>query len=188
MTPGTFPANYAEASVELPPVDGCNALSFEPTIEARPTTNLADAPSGLEFNLHVPQNEDPEGVATPELKEAVVKLPKGLSLNPPRAKACRVLHEAQIGLHAEEAAALPRCLQARHRRSQDAAAARTARRASLYLATPHQNPSGSLLAGYIVLEGAGHQDQARRAASKPTRRPARSPPASPKTPSCPSKN
>ncbi len=37
---------------------------------------------GLEFNLHVPQNEDPEGVATPELKEAVVKLPAGLSLNP----------------------------------------------------------------------------------------------------------
>ncbi len=36
-------------------MDGCNALEFEPTISAQPTTNLADAPSGLDFNLHQPQ-------------------------------------------------------------------------------------------------------------------------------------
>ena len=40
-------------------VTGCDQLEFDPTIEARPTTNLADAPTGLEFDLHIPQNEDP---------------------------------------------------------------------------------------------------------------------------------
>ncbi len=36
-------------------MDGCNQLEFEPQISSRPTTNLADSPSGLDFNLHVPQ-------------------------------------------------------------------------------------------------------------------------------------
>ena len=39
--------------------DGCNALPFEPTVAAQPTTNLADTPTGLNFKLHVPQ---PPGV------------------------------------------------------------------------------------------------------------------------------
>jgi hypothetical protein len=34
---------------------GCNEVPFEPSIESKPTTNLADAPSGIDFNLHIPQ-------------------------------------------------------------------------------------------------------------------------------------
>ena len=37
---------------------GCNQLQFNPTIETKPTTNLADAPSGLDVNLHVPQTNE----------------------------------------------------------------------------------------------------------------------------------
>ena len=33
-------------------LDGCNQLAFEPSIESQPTTNLADSPTGLDFNLH----------------------------------------------------------------------------------------------------------------------------------------
>jgi hypothetical protein len=33
-------------------LDGCNQLQFEPSISSQPTTNLADSPSGLDFNLH----------------------------------------------------------------------------------------------------------------------------------------
>jgi hypothetical protein len=36
-------------------MDGCNQLEFNPTISSQPTTNLADSPSGLDFDLHVPQ-------------------------------------------------------------------------------------------------------------------------------------
>ncbi len=52
--------------------DGCNALDFSPTLEARPTTNVADSPSGLDVNLHIPQNENPAGLATAHLKDTVV--------------------------------------------------------------------------------------------------------------------
>ncbi len=47
--------------------EGCNALTYPdagpnaPTIEARPTTNVGDAPSGLDVDLRIPQNEDPNG-------------------------------------------------------------------------------------------------------------------------------
>jgi hypothetical protein len=148
------PDEYAEAGVQIPPVDGCNNLQFEPSIEARPTTNLADAPSGLEFHLHVPQNEDPEGVSTPALKEAVVKFPAGLALNPASADGLAGCTEAQVGLHSEAPAACP-----------DASKLGTVEvrtpllleplQGAIYLATPHLNPSGSLLAAYLVVEGQG---------------------------------
>ena len=148
------PSEFAEASVNLPAVDGCNALSFEPKIEARPTTNLADAPSGFELNLQVPQNEDPEGVSTPELKESVIKLPQGLTLNPASAEGLTGCSEAQIGLHSEEPASCPEAskLGSAEVKTQLLHEPLTG---SLYLATPHQNPYGSLLAGYIALEGQG---------------------------------
>ena len=36
-------------------LSGCNAMQFEPTIASQPSTNLADSPSGLDFDLHQPQ-------------------------------------------------------------------------------------------------------------------------------------
>jgi hypothetical protein len=51
----------------MPAITGCNALQFDPTIEARPTTNVADSPTGLNVDLHVPQPKDPEPSATPTL-------------------------------------------------------------------------------------------------------------------------
>jgi hypothetical protein len=159
-----LPLQFAAAEVELSPVDGCNQLGFQPSIEAHPTTNLADAPSGLEFDLHVPQNEDPEGVATPDLDEAVVALPKGLSINPSSGNGLAGCSPEQIGLvtavgetpahFSEEPAQCP-----------DASKLGTAvvdtpllhnpLEGAVYLASPHQNPFGSLLAAYIVLEGEG---------------------------------
>jgi len=145
---------FANSSVELPPVDGCNQLSFEPTIESRPTTSLADAPSGLEFNLHIPQSEDAEGVATPALKEAVVKLPPGLTLNPASAEGLGGCTEAQVALHVEEAAHCPDTSKLGSVEVNTRLLAEPLD-GFLYLAAPHQNPSHSLIAGYIVLEGQG---------------------------------
>jgi hypothetical protein len=146
--------DYAEASASLQATDGCNALTFEPSIESRPTTTLADAPSGLEFNLHIPQNEDPEGVATPELKEAVVRLPQGLNLNPSAAAGLTGCSEAQVHLHVEGAAACPEASKLGIAEVETDLLHETLKGA-VYLATPHQNPFGSLLAGYIVVEGQG---------------------------------
>ena len=160
------PAEEVSAGSDQLPVDGCNQLHFEPTIEARPTTNLADAPSGFDFNLKLPQSglTEPEGVAEADLKEALVTLPPGLVVNPSSAVALAACSPAQIGL-TTEVGATPAHFTESPANCPDASKLGTVEvntpllhnplLGAVYLATPHQNPSGNLLAGYIVLEGEG---------------------------------
>ncbi|HXR30808.1 MAG TPA: hypothetical protein VN752_06675, partial [Solirubrobacterales bacterium] len=69
---------------------GCNAVEFAPSIEARPTTTIADAPSGLDFELSIPQNDNQIcppapgecGTSTAHLRDTTITLPEGLVINP----------------------------------------------------------------------------------------------------------
>jgi hypothetical protein len=87
-------------------LSGCAALRFEPTVSALPTTNLADSPSGLEFDLRQPQEEphpDPlGGRSTAVLKDARVTLPAGMSVNPSQAAGLAACSEEQIGYQGED--------------------------------------------------------------------------------------
>ncbi len=148
------PGEYTKRTDEVSAVERCNVLSFQPTIEAGPTTNLADAPSGFEFHLHVPQHEDPEGVATPELKEAAVRFPKGLSINPASGDGLGTCSEAQIGLHSDAPASCPNSSELGSVEV-NTPLLHEPLLGFLYLATPRQNPAGSLLAGYMSFEGQG---------------------------------
>src|SRR4029077_4830736 len=69
------------ATASDPAVEGCDQVSFTPSIVAHPTTDLADSPSGLEFDLHVPQGcwqpeSSPsfESLCQSNLSQATVKL------------------------------------------------------------------------------------------------------------------
>jgi hypothetical protein len=144
-------------------LDGCNALQFEPTIAAQPTTNLADAPSGLEFDLHQPQNEAPAGLATAALKDTTVTLPAGMTLNPSAANGLGACTEAQIGLVGTGFPA-PNSIHfsAAPQSCPDAAKVGTLEvnsplvdhklTGAVYLAQPFHNPFGSLLAIYLAIE------------------------------------
>src|SRR6476620_7913057 len=72
----------AAAPFEAPGIGECNQLDFEPEVEAKPTTNLADSPSGLDLHLNIRQNQDSEGAASGHLRSARIALPAGLELNP----------------------------------------------------------------------------------------------------------
>lgn len=87
-------------STTSPPLTGCNQLEFEPSFEGRPSTNVADAPSGLDFHLHIPQDGlvDPEGLAPSHLKDTTVTLPEGMVLNPSAANGLQACSAQQIGL------------------------------------------------------------------------------------------
>ncbi len=76
--PGAF---YEETSPGLTPT-GCDQLAFEPGFRARPTTNVADSPSGLEAEVSLPQSQDPTVLGEADLRKAVVALPEGLVVNP----------------------------------------------------------------------------------------------------------
>jgi hypothetical protein len=90
----------AVAPFEAPGIGECNQLEFEPEVEAKPTTNLADSPSGLDLHLNVPQTQDAEGAAAGHLRSARIVLPAGLELNPAAANGLGTCGPEQIGLAA----------------------------------------------------------------------------------------
>jgi hypothetical protein len=76
--------NWKSASTTSPPVTGCEALQFHPALSfaPEPAYSGADEPSGYESTLTIPQNEDPNGLASPPLKNTVVTLPAGVAISP----------------------------------------------------------------------------------------------------------
>ncbi|HWM64167.1 MAG TPA: hypothetical protein VNP96_09305 [Solirubrobacterales bacterium] len=63
---------------------GCGKLGFSPEIEAQPTSQSAESPTGLDFNLRFDDEglTSPDGLAQSEIKKAVVTLPEGMTANP----------------------------------------------------------------------------------------------------------
>ena len=158
LHPGTF----QEALFEEPAPTDCDLPDFSPSIEAKPTTDVADAPSGLHFDLHLPQaaNEAPAGLGEADLRDATVTLPEGLLPNPAFATGREACSAAQIGLtsplgqsSAHFSADPPECPDAS---KLGAVAVDTPLidhplPGAVYLANPHENPFDSLLAIYIAV-------------------------------------
>jgi hypothetical protein len=88
---------------------GCNVLGFDPSVEVRPDTMMADEPVGLGVNVRVPLNEGPQGNATPQLRNAVVTLPEGMSVSPgvvDGVKACEAYGAEGINITGPESEAV----------------------------------------------------------------------------------
>lgn len=77
--PGVY---YAKEATVYPQLIGCEMLQFSPTFTVRPETTRADEPSGYGFEIGIPQNESAFSPGTPELKDATVTLPAGVSVSP----------------------------------------------------------------------------------------------------------
>jgi len=140
-------------------LDGCNALEFDPTISSQPTTNLADSPTGLDFKLHQPQNQDPEGASTAALKDTSVTLPPGLTLNASAANGLDACSEGQIGYRPREdeihfSKDPQSCPNAAKLGTMQVGTPLVDHKLSgaVYLAKPFANPFGSLLALYLAIE------------------------------------
>ena len=154
-------APMADAEGNPVGITGCGALDFSPTLKARPTTNVADSPSGLEVDLHIPQTKSQETLATANLKDAVVTLPKGITVNPSSGNGLQACSSAQIGL--TSGAGTPRCASTT---SSQAAPTRPSWArvevttplldnplpGSVYIAAPFDNPFDSFLAIYVVVD------------------------------------
>lgn len=135
---------------------GCNQVEFDPSIESRPTTNLADSPSGLDFNLHVPQNQDPDGFSTAHLKDVKVTLPAGMTVNPSSADGLAACSMDQFGVfpggtHDGRPVTCPAAskigtVSAHTPLLEDPVDG------AVYLAKQNENPFNSLLALYIAIE------------------------------------
>ncbi len=145
-----YSAGAEEALGEPVSLEGCNKLEFAPTIEAKPTTNLADSPSGLDLELHLPQSQDLDRLAEANLKDTRITLPEGMAINPPFAGGAGACTRAEVDLGGPEPASCPPASRL------GTVEVKTplldhALPGALYLAKPLENPSRSLLALYLVI-------------------------------------
>jgi hypothetical protein len=170
-TPNLADPNWT--SIQSPFVDGvtgCDQMSLgtaagSPSLNVRPNgSSSSGAPSGYDVNLVVPQEENPNTLATPTLRNVSVTLPKGTVISASSAQSLGACTEAQIELHSDEPLKPGSC--------PDSSKLGTAEiftplleeplRGSLFLAqqgnagaNQGSNPFGSLLAVYLEAQGAG---------------------------------
>jgi hypothetical protein len=90
---------------------GCERLPFAPSIDILPTSRVADAPTGLNVDLTVPQSDAPDALATAHVKDVSVTLPAGTSISPSAAAGLEACTDAQIGLDSDLIEQCPRASQ-----------------------------------------------------------------------------
>lgn len=132
-------------------ITGCSHLDFSPSLTIRPGTTAANSPTGLEADLSVPQNENPSGLAESHLRDATVTLPPGMVVNPSAADGRESCTPEQIKLNSQTEA---KCPDASKIGKVVATTPLLADKleGSVYLAQQENNPFGSLLAIYVVVE------------------------------------
>ena len=146
---------YASATDStIPATTGCEHLSFEPKLTVQPEHQIADSPSGLWVELHVPQNVSPEGLSSSTMKKAVVALPPGVSVSPSAADGLVGCSPEEIGLNNAEP---PHC--------PDTSKIGTVEittpliyptlKGEAYIAEQNNNPFDSMVAIYVTAEADG---------------------------------
>ncbi len=156
------PGNYQEASflshnAAMEPVgtEGCDKLSFEPSLSVQSDPPSAAQPTAISATVHVPQhNEDPNGLVTSHLRKAVVKLPQGVTINASASNGLGTCSQAQFGQTSPDPASCP-----------EDSKIGTAEvvtplleqpmTGSLYQAEQGSNPFGTLLAVYMEVQQQG---------------------------------
>ena len=108
-------AHYSE--VNRPPTQGtreasslltgCDQLLFGPQLQFEPSppaeggTTQADEPTGMTIDLKLPQTNEAQLAATPELKNVAMTLPAGVTASPSAADGLGACSDTQFGLGTE---------------------------------------------------------------------------------------
>jgi hypothetical protein len=162
--PGQFSAGASDPLAgSAQTLTACQALDFSPTFQAQTESSTADTPTGLTVHLHIPQSEDPSGLGESQLKDAVVTLPAGMTLNLARANGllgCPLQGPEGIDLGSGAPGNCPAAAKIGSVKIKTPFLAEELQ-GSMYvaqqgnLAGAGSNPFGSLLALYILAEGSG---------------------------------
>jgi hypothetical protein len=153
--PGEFVSNeytFADNEGKQYGLDGCNRLSFEPSIQVAPDGQQASTPTGVTVDEHIPQDAslNPTGITQSAVKDTTVALPSGVAINPAGADGLSACGLGQVALESPAEQSCP-----------ESSKIGTAEISSpllpnplvgaAYLAQQDANPFGSLVAMYIVI-------------------------------------
>jgi hypothetical protein len=161
--PGAWLTYEVEShTADEPPVPlgtgGCEVLRFAPEIATAPTTDAAESPTGLAFDLRVedPNLTSPAAIAHSDIQKAVVTLPEGVTINPSQAEGLATCSEAQLAKETASSpfgAGCPPDSKIGTVEVESPLAKEEVLRGSLFVAEPYSNRFGSLLAIYQVIKG-----------------------------------
>ena len=144
------------SSSASPPLTGCNREPFDPRISSALTSKLAANPSGLDLGIQMPNSglKSPEegAVSEAQFKRAEVTLPEGVTINPSQAEGLAVCSEADYARERYDSGPGEGCPEASKIGSVQISTPLLTEQASgaVYVATPYENPSGSLIALYLI--------------------------------------
>jgi hypothetical protein len=156
QSPGTFlDASDASDINGLPyQWDGCDRLPFDPSIAINPGSHLTDSPTGLTFDLTVPQTDEPDGLATANVRKVTARFPQGVSVSPSSAAGLGACSLGQIALGSNRE---PDCPDSSKIGTVtiDTPLLENPLQGDVILAKQAENPFHSLLALYFVVRGPG---------------------------------
>jgi hypothetical protein len=148
----------AEATSQAPGLGDCGSLDFRPEAHAALVNPRASSPSGYRFEIAV----DTAGVTRPSLRapapvrKAVVQLPEGVTINPSVGSGLGVCTPAQYAAETPTSPAGAGCPDESKIGdfTVQSPIVPGALGGSIFLAAPYENPSGGLLAVYLVAKNA----------------------------------
>ena len=152
------PGLWVSGVAQTAGMTGCGKLAFGPSIVAQPTTKAAQSPTGLDFSLDVEDEgiTSPTGLASSDIKRAVVTLPEGFSTNPSIAEGLEVCSEGELKAEtafSDPGAGCPNASKVGTVEVQTPLLEESLS-GSLFIAKPYENPFNSLIALYMVIKSA----------------------------------
>ncbi len=162
QNPGAFIRTATETHDDSEPpnplgIFGCDSIRFAPRISAKPTTDQAESPSGLDFDIDVNDEGlvNPNGIAQSNMKEVAVTLPEGVTLNPSIAEGLVACSEDDLSretLDSEPGEGCPQASKVGTVEVESPLLQGELLQGQLFVATQDANPFNSMIALYLVIK------------------------------------
>ena len=149
---------FHEADYEAGTVEGCENVPFEPELQTAATAHDVSSPTGLRATLKAPNPgfESPDATSESDIKAVKVSLPEGMTINPSQAEGLGVCSVGQyesleLSFHPDGSKGCPADSKIGTVEVKTPVLEETIP-GEVFVAKPYENPFGSLLALYVVLE------------------------------------
>ncbi|HVD38643.1 MAG TPA: hypothetical protein VNC15_07405, partial [Solirubrobacterales bacterium] len=91
------PGRFVESAAPLGSITDCSALDFSPAFDLDALTRETATPTGAEAALAIPQHEGVDEKITSHLRDAIVRLPEGMTISSSAANGLAACSEEQVG-------------------------------------------------------------------------------------------
>ena len=149
---------FHEADYETGTVEDCENVPFEPELQTAATAHDVSSPTGLRATLKAPNPGfgSPDAISESDIKAVKVSLSEGMTINPSQAEGLGVCsvgqyESAELSFHPDGTKGCPADSKIGTVQVKTPVLEETIP-GEVFVAKPYENPFGSLLALYVVLE------------------------------------